>query len=98
MRLTFRFGVPVEKGNEAVKDGTLSAAIDTLIKPTNPEAVYFTLDGGERTGMIFFDLDDQARLAEINEPFFDPLDAAIDIMPVLNLDDLRRGMAGASFS
>ena len=48
--------------------------------------------------MIFFDLDDQGRLAEINEPFFDPLDAAIDIMPVLNLDDLRKGMAGASFS
>lgn len=48
--------------------------------------------------MIFFDLDDQARLAEINAPFFAAVDAAIDIMPVLNLDDLRRGMAGASSS
>lgn len=91
-----RFTIPVERGNEAAKDGTLRAAIDALIERTQPEAAYFTLDGGERAGMIFFEVDDQARLAEINEPFFAAVDAAIDIAPVLTLDDLRRGLAKAS--
>ena len=96
MRLMLKFSIPVDKGNQAAKDGTLSAAIDALIEQTNPEAAYFTLDGGERAGMIVFEAEDQARLPEINEPFFAALDAAIEIVPVLTLDDLRRGLSTAA--
>ena len=96
MRLMLRFTIPVERGNEAAEDGTLGPAIDALIERTKPEAAYFTLDGGERAGMIFFEVDDQARLTQINEPLFAALDAAIDIVPVLTLDDLRRGLPKAS--
>ena len=96
MRLMLRFTIPVERGNEAAQDGTLGAAIDALIERTKPEAAYFSLDGGERAGMIVFEVDDPARLAEINEPLFAALDAAIDIVPVLTLDDLRRGLGKAS--
>lgn len=96
MRLMLRFTIPVERGNETAKDGTLGAAIDALIEQTNPEAAYFTLEAGERAGMIFFEVDDQARLTEINEPFFAATDAAIEIVPVLNADDLRRGLPKAT--
>ena len=96
MRLMLKFTIPVEKGNETAKDGTLGAAIDALIEQTNPEAAYFTLEGGERAGMIFFEVDDQARLTELNEPFFAATDAAIKIVPVLTPDDLRRGLSKAS--
>ena len=96
MRLMLRFSIPVETGNRTAKDGTLGAAIDALIEQTHAEAAYFTLDGGERAGMIFFEVDDQARLAEINEAFFAAVDAAIEIIPVLNQDDLRRGLANVS--
>jgi hypothetical protein len=96
MRLMLKFTIPVDKGNQTAKDGTLGAAIDALIEQTNPEAAYFSLDGGERAGMIFFEVDDQARLTELNEPLFAAVDAAIHISPVLNLDDLRRGLSKAS--
>ena len=46
--------------------------------------------------MIVFEADDQARLTQIYEPLFAALDAAIDIVPVLTLDDLRRGLPKAS--
>ncbi len=52
MRLMLRFTIPVERGNEAAKDGTLGAAIQALIERTKPEAAYFTLRDGERGGMI----------------------------------------------
>ncbi len=96
MRLMQKFTIPVERGNEAAEDGTLGVAIDALIERTNPEAAYFTLEGGERAGLIFFEADDQARLPELNEPLFAALDAAIEIVPVLNQDDLRRGLAKAA--
>jgi hypothetical protein len=96
MRLMLKFTIPVEKGNQAAKDGSLGAAIDALIEQTNPEAAYFTLEDGERAGMIFFEVEDQAQLTELNEPFFAATDAAIEIVPVLNQDDLRRGLTKAS--
>lgn len=92
MRLMFKFQIPVERGNEAEKDGTLSRAIDDLIKATNAEAAYFTMLDGERTGLIFFEEDNAARLTEINEPFMAATDAAIDIVPVLSLADLKQGL------
>ena len=94
MRLMLKFSIPVEKGNAAAKDGTLGAAIDKLIEQVQPEAAYFTVDQGLRTGLIFFNETDQARLTQINEPLFAQLDAAIDILPVLSLEDLRRGLGG----
>ena len=92
MRLMFKFTIPVEKGNQAAKDGTIGPAIDALLKETNAEAAYFMMEDGKRAGVIFFELEDQARIAQINEPFCAALDAAIDIVPALNADDLRRGL------
>lgn len=92
MRLMMTFTIPVERGNEAAKDGTILQAIETLIEATNAEASYFTLIDGQRAGYIIFEETDQARLTELNEPMFAALDAAIDTVPVLTLDDLKRGL------
>ncbi len=92
MRLMMTFTIPVERGNEAAKDGTIGQAIENLVKATNAEASYFTLIEGERAGYIIFEETDQARLTELNETMFAALDAAIDIVPVLTLDDLKRGL------
>lgn len=92
MRLMMTFTIPVERGNEAAKDGTILQAIETLIEATNAEASYFTLIDGQRAGYIIFEETDQARLTELNERMFAALDAAIDTVPVLTLDDLKRGL------
>jgi hypothetical protein len=92
MRLMLKFTIPVERGNEAAADGTIGQAIEDLVKATNAEAAYFTMIDGERGGMIFFEEADQARLTQFNEPMFAALEAAIDIVPVLTLDDLKRGL------
>jgi hypothetical protein len=92
MRLMLKFTIPVEKGNAAAADGSLGAAIDALIEQVTPEAAYFTLEQGKRGGMVIFEESDQARLTAINEPLFARLDAAIEIMPVLTIEDLRRGL------
>lgn len=92
MRLMLKFTIPVKRGNEAVAEGTISQTLEALVQATKAEAAYFTLINGERAGYIFFHEDDQARLTQLNEPLFAALDAAIEIVPVLSLNDLKRDL------
>ncbi|MEO1019914.1 MAG: hypothetical protein AAFY56_19815 [Pseudomonadota bacterium] len=92
MRFMYKFSIPVEKGNEAVADGSLSEAIETLLEQAKPEAAYFTMLDGERSGLLFFETEDASRFTALNEPLFAKLDAAIEIIPVQSIDELRRGL------
>ncbi len=94
MRLMLTFSIPVERGNQAAQDGTLGRAIEELIKATSAESSYLTLIDGERGGFLIFDATDPAILPRALEPFFAALDAAVEVVPVLTLDDLKRGLAG----
>lgn len=94
MRLMLTFSVPVERGNEAAKDGTLGKAIEALINATSAESAYFTLIEGQRGGFLIFDATDPAILPRALEPFFAAVDAAVEVVPLLSLDDLKRGLAG----
>ncbi|WP_037309959.1 hypothetical protein [Ruegeria halocynthiae] len=92
MRLMLKFTIPVEKGNQAERDGTLGQAIEALVKEVNAEASYFALEHGKRMGIVIFEENDQARMPVINEPLFAALDASIEIQPVLTAADLQRGL------
>jgi hypothetical protein len=88
MRLILRFTIPVEKGNEAVANGSLSIAIKDLVERVKPEAAYFHLNDGKRAGTVVFEESSQSRMAVINEPLFAKLNAAIDIQPAVSLQEL----------
>jgi len=94
MRLMLKFTIPVAKGNEAAKKGTIGPAIEALIKQSAAEAAYFYMEDGKRAGMIIFEATDQVRMTELNEPLMAALDAAIEIQPVLTVDDLQKGLPG----
>jgi len=93
MRLMLKFTIPVAKGNAAAADGTLGKAIEGLMQRVKSEAAYFTLVDGQRGGLVFFELTDPIMLPKINEPLFAALEAAIEIVPVLNADELKRGLS-----
>ncbi len=92
MRLMMRFSIPVERGNQATKDGTMGPAIESAHRQNQGRGGYFLVENGGRTGYIFRP-DDPAGLPKLNEPMFAALDAAIDIIS-LTLKDLKRGLAG----
>ena len=92
MRMMLRWTVPVERGNETIKDGTLSQTIESLIDELNPEAAYFWPENGERGGMMVFDMTDPAQIPQIAEPLFLNVDAAVDFAPVMNADDLKKAL------
>jgi hypothetical protein len=96
MRMMLRFTLPVEKGNQAFKDGSLGKTVEALMNKLKPEAAYFSPMDGKRGGMMFFDLADASQIVEIVEPLFSNLNAAVDILPVMTGDDLRKGLTKAA--
>ena len=70
MRLMLRFTIPVEKGNEALADGSISRIIKDLVDQVQAESAYFYVQDGKRSGTIIFEESDVTRLTAINEPLF----------------------------
>jgi hypothetical protein len=88
--------VPVERGNEAIRDGSLPKTLQAVFERIHPEATYFTAVNGERTMFVVFDMQDASAIPAIVEPLFMDLDALVDLMPCMNLDDLQAGLAEAA--
>ena len=93
MRMMLRFTIPIEKGNQTFKDGSLKQTLESMMKKLKPEAAYFGVFEGNRTGMLFFDLAEPSQIVEVAEPFFLNLNAAVEFVPVMNGDDLQKGLA-----
>ena len=91
-----RFTLPVEKGNQAFNDGSLGRTMESVMTKLKPEAAYFAPLDGKRSGMLFFDIAEPSQIVEVVEPLFLNLDAAVEIIPVMNAEDLRKGLAKAS--
>ena len=60
-----------------------------------PEAAYFVAQDGLRSAMMFFDMKDASDIPAIVEPLFLGLNAEIELLPVMNADELKRGLSAA---
>jgi hypothetical protein len=92
MRTLMRVSIPVEAGNNAIRQGGLERVVNDTMNRLRPEAAYFTTEKGNRTCYMVFDLKDVSDMPMISEPFFMELNASVDWSPVMNKDDLKRGL------
>ena len=90
MRCLLKVNIPVEAGNAAAKAGKLGEKIQAIVAEMKPEAVYFTDDRGQRTGYLFFDLQNAAQIPAICEPWMLAFNAGIEIHPVMVPEDLAK--------
>jgi hypothetical protein len=95
MRMMLRIKMPTEPGNRAIKDGSLGRLLEDTISTLKAEAAYFVAEDGVRCAMIFFDMKDSAEIPPIAEPLFSGLGAKLELVPVMNADDLRKGLKTA---
>ena len=93
MRTMLRWTMPVERGNMAVADGSLAKAFEQLFEMIKPEATYFYPENGKRAALVVFDMADPSEIAGIAEHLFSSLDADLSFTPVMNGDDLQKGLA-----
>ena len=94
MRMLLKASIPVEAGNASVKSGDIGSIIESIMAEQKPEAAYFTLDNGMRTGFIFLDIQEPSQIPAIVEPWFLAFNADVELTPVMVGEDL--GKAGRS--
>src|SRR5689334_708065 len=92
MRTMIRVKIPVESGNASIRSGQMPQLMERILGELKPEAAYFTTDGGIRTAFLFVDFKDVADMPKIAEPFFSQLNASVEFLPVMNAEDLKRGL------
>jgi len=93
MRTMLRWTVPADRGNSAIRDGSMTRIIERLVADLNPEAAYFWPEHGRRAGMMIFDMASSDQIPVIAEPLFVELEASVEFLPVMNADDLKRALA-----
>jgi len=93
MRVLLKASMDTEKANEAISNGTLPKLIEASLEQIKPEAAYFTSENGQRTAFLFFDMQDSSQMPVISEPFFMHLGAKITYTPVMNYDDVQKGLS-----
>ena len=90
MRFLVKVNIPVEAGNRAAKAGKLGTTIQSILADLKPEAAYFLDTDGQRSGLLFLEMQDASQIPAIAEPWFLAFNASIEIHPVMVPADLAK--------
>ena len=93
MRMMMKVTMDTEASNRAIADGAMPGMLDQMISELQPEAAYFGPEHGMRTAFIVFDLQDPSQLPPVSEPLFQTAKAKVEMFPVMNREDLKKGLA-----
>lgn len=93
MRTVLTVIIDIEAGNRAIKTNKMGDILGNLSARIKPESSYFWTHNGERRGQFVFDLHDPSDIPSIAEPLFMELNARVEFAPVMNLEDLQKGLA-----
>jgi hypothetical protein len=92
MRMMMKVQMDTEAGSRAIADGSLPQMMQDMLGQLQPEAAYFGPENGVRTAFIVFDLQDPSDLPRISEPLFSKTKANIQLFPVMDREDLEKGL------
>jgi hypothetical protein len=90
MRMLLNVKIPHEEFNKAVKDGSVGNKIRRILEDTNPEAVYFTEQNGQRGAILIIDLADPSQVPAFAEPWFLTFNADVKFQVVMTPEDLQK--------
>jgi hypothetical protein len=94
MRFMVKVIWDVEKGNELARKGNLGKMAQSILEEIKPEAAYFVAEEGNRSAILFVNMDDASQIPAIAEPWFLAVNATVQFQPVMKMEDLLK--AGAS--
>ena len=90
MRFMMQVSFPVEKFNQAVRNGTVGKVIGKILDDIKPEAVYFCAKDGKRTGVLIVNMSNTSEIPRLAEPWFLHFDATLEIQPIMLPEDLQK--------
>ncbi|MFF0484225.1 hypothetical protein [Streptomyces sp. NPDC004435] len=96
MRMLLKVEMNTEYSNDLIRQGAIQGLMREALGRIRPEAAYFTVENGCRTGYFFFDLAETADMPSIAEPFFMRLGAKVHYSPVMNQEEMAEGLSRMS--
>ncbi len=81
-----------EAGSKAIADGSMPQLMQDMLERLQPESAYFGPEDGVRTAFIVFDLQDPSQIPSISEPMFSKVKANLRMFPVMDREDLQKGL------
>ena len=88
MRFLIKVSWPVEAGNAAAKEGFKD--VGSILEELKPEAAYFYLENGKRTGLLVTDIQEPSQMPAIAEPWLLGFNAAVEFHPAMVPKDLEK--------
>jgi NMD protein affecting ribosome stability and mRNA decay len=94
MRFLFRVIFDTEAGNRTSSDPNFIKNIQGFMDKTRAEAAYFTVVNGDRNAIFIIDMQSVDMMPVVATPFFQ-MGAKVEFFPVMNLEDLNKGLSAA---
>lgn len=93
MRVLLKATLDTVKASELIRSGRMPEVMKGALDRLQPEAAYFGPVGGQRTVLLVFDMQDSSELPPTGEPFFTEMNARVEITPIMNAEDLQKGLS-----
>ena len=93
MRFLVKVTIPLEAGNELVRDPKFGKRVQEILDDIKAEDVYFTVYGGQRTIFLVVNLSDASRIPALVEPLWLALKANVDLIPAMSQKEFAKAAA-----
>jgi hypothetical protein len=93
MRMMLKARMDTAAASKSIESGRMPTIMHSMMDQLKPEAAYFGPDEGHRTAFIVFQMDDPSQLPAISEPLFSEFGANVQVFPVMDRDDLEKGLS-----
>ena len=93
MRFLIRTRIPTEAGNKMVQDPNFLKNLEEYMNKVKPEAAYFMPIEGHRSAAFIVNMESNDKVPTIVEPLFQWMGANVDVIPVMNFDELKKGLS-----
>jgi hypothetical protein len=90
MRFLVKATIPVDAGNELVRDPNFSQRLQEILGDVKPEAAYFAAEGGQRTIYLIANMEGGHQLPGIAEPLWLSLRAHVEVIPLMDQADMAK--------
>jgi hypothetical protein len=93
MRFLIRTRIPTEAGNKMVQDPNFMKNLEEYMNKVKPEAAYFMPIEGHRSAAFIVNMESNDEVPAVVEPLFQWMGANVDVIPVMNFDELKKGIS-----
>jgi len=89
MRMLMTVKMPNTEFNAAVRYGSAGKTLSRILEECAAEAVYFTEIQGQRSVLLFLNIDEPAQIPRYAEPWFLSFNATVELNVAMTPADLK---------